>query len=82
MIDCLHRIHLVWRDVADTTITSYLVGKVYKLCRVSNYSNSRVHGHGRVGLAILNLCLVLFSKHFQRKEEFLARRKLVPYVVT
>ena len=26
-----------------------LVGKVHYLCRVLNYSNSRVHGQGRLG---------------------------------
>jgi hypothetical protein len=28
---------------------SIVVVKVYNLCRVSNYSNSRVRGHGQLG---------------------------------
>ena len=30
-----------------TDVSNFVV-KVYHLCRVSNYSNSRVHGHGQL----------------------------------
>ena len=30
------------------TDVSYIVVKVYHLCRVSNYSNSRIHGYGQL----------------------------------
>ena len=33
---------------------SNLVGKVYNLCRVKSYSNSRVLGHGRLGRPLLS----------------------------
>jgi hypothetical protein len=38
------------------------VGKVYNLCRVEFYSNSRVLGHGRLGRPLPSPMSVLFSK--------------------
>jgi hypothetical protein len=38
------------------------VGKVYNLCRVFIYSNSRVLGHGRLGRLLPSPMSVLFSK--------------------
>ena len=43
------RIHLVWRDVADTMSYRMDGGKVCYLCRGQNYSNSRVLGYGQLG---------------------------------
>ena len=51
---------LLCGDDAHTIGIRIVVGKVCKLCRVKIYSNSRVRGHGRVGVAILNWGLVLF----------------------
>ena len=42
------RIHLVWRDVADTMSCRMDGEKAYYLCRVSNYSNRRVLGYGQL----------------------------------
>ena len=42
------RIHLVWQDVADTMSYGMDGGKAYYLCRVSNYSNSRVLCYGQL----------------------------------
>jgi hypothetical protein len=41
---------------------SNLVGKVYNLCRVKTYSNSRVLGHGRLEWSLSSPMSVLFSK--------------------
>jgi hypothetical protein len=41
---------------------SNLVGKVYNLCRVKTYSNSRVLGHGWLEWSLSSPMLVLFSK--------------------
>jgi hypothetical protein len=41
---------------------SNLVGKVYNLCRVKSYSNSRVLGHGWLEWSLSSPMLVLFSK--------------------
>jgi hypothetical protein len=44
------------------------VGKVYNLCRVKFYSNSRVLGHGRLGRPLPSPMSVLFFKmDFGRK---------------
>jgi hypothetical protein len=45
------------------------VGKVYNLCRVKFYSNSRVLGHGRLGRPLPSPMSVLFSKVFSQKME-------------
>jgi hypothetical protein len=48
---------------------SNLVGKVYNLCRVKSYSNSRVLGHGRLEWSLSSPMLVLFSKDVFGKEK-------------
>jgi hypothetical protein len=54
-----------WWYLADL---SNLVGKVYNLCRVKSYSNSRVLGHGRLEWSLSSPMSVLFSKDvFERK---------------
>jgi hypothetical protein len=44
------------------------VGKVYNLCRVKFYSNSRVLGHGRLGRPLPSPISVLFFKVDFRKK--------------
>jgi hypothetical protein len=51
---------------------SNLVGKVYNLCRVKYYSNSRVLGHGRLEWSLSSPMSVLFSKNVFGKK----RRKV------
>jgi hypothetical protein len=51
---------------------SNLVGKVYNLCRVKPYSNSRVLGHGWLEWSLSSPMSVLFSKNVFGKE----RRKV------
>jgi hypothetical protein len=50
------------------------VGKVYNLCRVYIYSNSRVLGHGRLGRPLLSPMLVFGFKMILWKTEKGARR--------
>jgi hypothetical protein len=52
---------------------SNLVGKVYNLCRVKSYSNSRVLGHGRLEWSLSSPMSVLFSK-----DVFGRKRRKVP----
>jgi hypothetical protein len=51
---------------------SNLVGKVYNLCRVKSYSNSRVLGHGWLEWSLSSPMSVLFSKDIFGKK----RRKV------
>jgi hypothetical protein len=48
---------------------SNLVGKVYNLCRVKSYSNSRVLGHGRLEWLLSSPMSVLFFKVCFLKEK-------------
>jgi hypothetical protein len=49
---------------------SNLVGKVYNLCRVKSYLNSRVLGHGWLEWSLASPMSVLFSKDvLERKGE-------------
>jgi hypothetical protein len=48
---------------------SNLVGKVYNLCRVKFYSNSRVLSHGRLEWSLSSPMSVLFSKDVFGKEK-------------
>jgi len=53
----LLRIHLVWRDVADTMSAGWMWAKsVLPLQSVKNYSNSRVLGYGQLGDCPKTLC--------------------------
>ena len=49
MIGCFPRVLEVLRDRGWHQSFPDLVGKVRNLCRVSNYSNRRVHGDGKLG---------------------------------
>jgi hypothetical protein len=48
---------------------SSLVGKVYNLCRVSIYSNSRILGHGRLEWPYLTWASFVLKKRFLWKKE-------------
>jgi hypothetical protein len=47
---------------------SNLVGKVYNLCIVKSYSNSRVLGHGRLEWSLSSPMSVLFSMDVSGKK--------------
>jgi hypothetical protein len=58
------------------------VGKVYNLCRVQIYSNSRVLGHGWLGRPLPSPMSVLFSKvDFGKMEKGAGRstRRVLPW---
>jgi hypothetical protein len=60
------------------------VGKVYNLCRVKFYSNSRVLGHGRLGRPLPSPMSVLFFKvDFGKKWRSAGRstRRVLPWHV-
>jgi hypothetical protein len=47
---------------------SNLVGKVYNLCRVSIYSNSRVLGHGQLEWPYLTWAGFVFKRILEKKK--------------
>jgi hypothetical protein len=55
-----------WLITADV---SNLVGKVYNLCRVYIYSNSRFHGHGQLEWLLLSCVEFVLKNSFKEEIE-------------